>query len=135
MKLDQLIEYNKINIFPQKLCRKWGRETSSRPPFIFKKSLKWGESQYISKALNLANHINKLHKTLDYWSRDVLNFNFPVKGLGLVYLTHICMVFQEKCFSCYILLTNQISLSDCLFFSRSWAICVLQLFVNQTVTS
>ena len=35
MKFGQLIEYNKINIFLQKLCRKWGKETSSRPLFIF----------------------------------------------------------------------------------------------------
>ena len=45
------------------------------------------------------------------------------------------MIFQEKCFSCYILLTDQISLSDCLYFSRYLAICVLKLFVNQAVTS
>ena len=38
------------------------------------------------------------------------------------------MIFQEKCFSCYILLTDQILLSDYLYFSRYWAICVLQLF-------
>ena len=35
MKFDQLIEYNKRNLFLQKLCRKWGWETSSRPHFIF----------------------------------------------------------------------------------------------------
>ena len=35
MELGQLIEYNKINIFLQKLCRKWGRETSSRGISIF----------------------------------------------------------------------------------------------------
>ena len=37
--------------------------------------------------------------------------------------------------ACYILLTDQISLSDCLYFLRYWAICVLWLFVNQVVTS
>ena len=35
MKLGQLIRCNKGNIFLQKLCRKWGQETISRPPFIF----------------------------------------------------------------------------------------------------
>ena len=35
MKFSQLIEYYKTNIFLQKLCRKWGKETSSRPLFIF----------------------------------------------------------------------------------------------------
>ena len=37
MKLGQLIEYNNRNIFIQKLCKKRGRETSSRPLFIFLK--------------------------------------------------------------------------------------------------
>ena len=34
-KFGQLTEYNKRNIFFQKLYGKWGRETSSRPLFIF----------------------------------------------------------------------------------------------------
>ena len=35
MKSGQLIEYNERNIFVQKLCGKWGRETTSRLLFIF----------------------------------------------------------------------------------------------------
>ena len=35
MKFGQLTEYNKTNIFLQVLCRKWGKETSSWPLFIF----------------------------------------------------------------------------------------------------
>ena len=38
MKLGQLIERNKRNIFLQKLCRKWGKETSSRPLYFLKAS-------------------------------------------------------------------------------------------------
>ena len=38
-KLGLVKEYNKINIFLQKSCRKEGRETSSRPLFVFKKAL------------------------------------------------------------------------------------------------
>ena len=34
MKFSQVIEYNKINIFLKKSCRKRGRETSSRPFFV-----------------------------------------------------------------------------------------------------
>ena len=34
MKFCQLVEYDKRNIFLQKLCGKWGSETSSRPIFI-----------------------------------------------------------------------------------------------------
>ena len=35
MKLGQFAEYNKINTFLQKSCRKWGQKTSSRPFFTF----------------------------------------------------------------------------------------------------
>ena len=35
MKFGQLIEYIKRNIFLQKLCWEWGKETSSRPLFVF----------------------------------------------------------------------------------------------------
>ena len=45
------------------------------------------------------------------------------------------MLFQQKCSSCYILLTDQILLPGSLYFLRYWAICVFQLFVNQVVTS
>ena len=46
MKFGQLIEHNNRNIFLQNLCGKWGIETSSRPLFIFNKSLIWGESKW-----------------------------------------------------------------------------------------
>ena len=41
MKFGQLIDYNKRKTFFQKSCGTWGRETSSRPHFIFLKSLIW----------------------------------------------------------------------------------------------
>ena len=50
----------------------------------------------------------------------MLNFDFLEKDLGIVSLPHLCMIFQEKCFSCYTLLTNQISLPDYLYFLRYW---------------
>ena len=39
MKFGQLIEWNKRNIFRQKLFRERGGEASSRPPFVFLKNL------------------------------------------------------------------------------------------------
>ena len=138
-----LIEYNHRNISLQKLCGKWGRATSSRPLFISLKSCIWGESTrsaayfyYISKALNLSYNKSKRYKNLDYWSIDMHNFNFSEKGLELVSSPHFVCDFLKKCFSCCIPLTDHsISSSDCLYFSRYWPICVLQLFVNQAVTS
>ena len=44
----------------------------------------------------------------------MLNFDFSQKGLHSI----LCMAFQEKFFSCYILLTDQIPLRHCLYFLR-----------------
>ena len=56
----------------------------------------------------------------------MLNFNFPEKGLGLVSPAH----FEDYSS----LSTDQISLSDYLYFSRYWAIYAFQLFIDQAVT-
>ena len=72
--------------------------------------------------------IKNLYRTLGYWFRDMLNFYFLEKSLGK-FLHHIlCIIFQGKCFSCYILLTDQMSLPDWFYFLKYWAIFVLQLF-------
>ena len=63
----------------------------------------------------------------------MLNFNFSEKGKGLVSSPHFVYDFSRKIF--VMLLTDQISLSDCLYFSRYWEICVLQLSVNQAAMS
>ena len=46
-----------------------------------------------------------------------------------------CITFEGKFFTCYSPLIDQVSWSSCFYFLRYWAICVLQLFVNQVVTS
>ena len=79
--------------------------------------------------LNLSYNENNLYKTLGYWSRDMLNFNFSEKGLWLVSLPDSVYDFSRKMFLMF-LLTDQVSLSDCLYFSRDWAIYVIQLFAN-----
>ena len=65
----------------------------------------------------------------------MLNFGFFDKGLGIVSPGHFVYDFQQKCSSCYILLTDQILLVGCVYFLRYWEICVLQLLVNQVATS
>ena len=87
----------------------------------------------ISIALNLAYNKSKLYKTLDYRSRDMLNFDFFRKVSGNSFST--AFFFEEKCFSCYILSTDQMSLPDCLYFLRYCTICVLQLLILQVVKS
>ena len=46
----------------------------------------------------LAYNKNKLYKTLEYWSRDMLNFNFSEKGLALVSPPHFAYDFSRKMF-------------------------------------
>ena len=65
----------------------------------------------------------------------MLNFDVFKKGLGMVSPPHFVYDFScVTCFSCYILLTDKILLSDCFYFLRYWEMCVLQLFVYQVVT-
>ena len=45
LKFGQVIEYNKRNIFLEKSCRNRGKETSSRPLFVFKKSFIKGQGK------------------------------------------------------------------------------------------
>ena len=60
---------------------------------------------------------NKLHKTL---SRDMFNFDFVEKGLRIVFSPYfvydIWFCVSYLCISCYTLLTDQIPLSDCLWY-------------------
>ena len=81
----------------------------------------WGLLKYIE---------SKLQTTWFYLISSV----FWKTGLELASLPHFCMIFEEKYFSCYILLTDQISLSGCINFVRYWTVRVLQLFFNQVVT-
>ena len=46
-----------------------------------------------------------------------------------VFLPHFSVVFEGR----YILLTDQISLPNCIYFLRYWGIYVLYLFVGQSV--
>ena len=59
----------------------------------------------VSKYFDIPQLAIQLYKTLDYWSQNMLKFNFSEKGLGLISPSHF---FQEKYFSCSILLTDQI---------------------------
>ena len=102
MKFGQLIEYDKRNTFLQKSYRKWAGRLDPCL-FLFKKSFiqsksKWSAAQYISIALKVAYNKNKLYKNLDYWSRDVLNFEFLQKGLGVVSPTHFVYDLSRKVF-------------------------------------
>ena len=46
----------------------------------------------------MAYNKNKLYKTLDYRSRDMLNFGFLEKGLGIVSSSHFVNDFSREMF-------------------------------------
>ena len=54
--------------------------------------------QYISIDLISAYNKNKQYKTLDFWFRDMVNFNFSKKSLGLVSPPHFVYGFSRKIF-------------------------------------
>ena len=54
--------------------------------------------------LHLTYNKSKLYKPLDYWSGDMVNFHFVENGSGIVFDHILCTTFQEKCFSCNIIL-------------------------------
>ena len=49
-------------------------------------------------ALKLTYSKNKLYKSLDYWSRDILNFDFLEKSLGIVSPPYFLYDFSTKMF-------------------------------------
>ena len=57
-----------------------------------------GYFQYILLALNLQYNKNKLYKSLDCRSTDMLNFGFSGKGLGILSLPHFVYDFSRKVF-------------------------------------
>ena len=89
---------------------------------------------YISIVFNVANNKNKLmdYQTIDSVIYSILIFQERIQEQFLHHI--LCMIFQEKCLSFHILLTDQISLSDWPYLLRFQAICVLQLFVCQVMT-
>ena len=136
MKIGQLIEYNTRNIFIEKLYTKYGGEASPRP---FHKNQNW---------TYLWTNSLKCYKVCFYcmFKSKVYQNIFKLKCRTLVFILYkaffflkkkkkiwnsssclaFCMTLEEKYFSSYILLTDEISLPGSLYFLR---------FVAQPVTS
>ena len=107
MKFGHLIEHNKMNIFLQKLCENESVRLVPDLFFIFLKKLyiRWKQVDctlvaiaLMSIALNLQCNKNKMCKTLEYWSRHMLNFHFSENGLGQVSPTHFAYDFSKNIF-------------------------------------
>ena len=138
MKFGQLIEYNKIFFLKSHAENKAGRLIRDLL-LLFKKSFICGKSkwpaasfQYILIGLNMAYNKNKLYETFGYWSEDMLKSDLLEQDLGIISSLHFVNV--SKKFS-RVILPDQISLTDCLYFLRYQSTCVLHMFVFQVVTS
>ena len=142
MKIGQLIDCNINNVFLEKSCTTCGRETIPR---LFSKKIKiWHTSgsivrsciQFVLVVSQVEGHQNILkvrRRPLTFTSYKGLCKTKT--GLERVSLPHFLHDFEEKYFSCCVLLPDQISLPGCIFLMGYWAICALQVFVNQIKTS
>ena len=100
MKFGQLIEYNKNNIFLQKLCSKRGNETSSIPHFVFLKSLRLGLVNFwkIMKNWKIGSLYSKFNA--DYESTNIFLYEsiFQIFSilLHLLFFTHLAFSKKKK---------------------------------------
>ena len=78
-------------MFLQNWSRKWGKETSSRPLFIFQKSFILNKCKW--KFPTLTYNKRKLCEASDCWSRDMLNSDFFLKKKEVS-----CTIYPRKIF-------------------------------------
>ena len=140
IKFGQLLEYNMRNNIT--LYIKSGGGTVPRP-FLKSQNL---ACLWISSLNIYTVFVFIVCQVVDYWNILALScrplvftsykaFQIHKKGIEL-FLNYswtiliFCMTFEEKHFSCYILLTEKIPLSGYLYFGRYWAIGVFYLLVN-----
>ena len=138
MTFAQLVDYDKKNIFLQKSSRKWGRKTSSRPLFDFSKRFIYEvEASGLQISFNIFRWLLTSHTMKINFRLLVLRyaqFSFFRKVSENSFSSTICVsFFKRKCFSCCILLTDKISLSDCFYFLRyqEIIICIATVFLTR----
>ena len=89
----------------------------------------------MSIALNLAYSENKLYKTFDYWSKDMFNFDFLEKGLGIVSPANFVYDFSRKIFLMLRSINWPNLIVSLLLLPEILDKCASQLFFSQVVTS
>ena len=138
MKIGQLIEYNMRNIFREKSCKKYGEETIPRAnsrAYLWIHSLNFYATYfYCMSSLELFSILKLRCRPLAFTSYKAF-LKKTKRVLELVPWFIFWIIFEEKYLYRYVLLPDQLSLSDCFYFVRYWVTCVLQLFVDQVVTS
>ena len=94
----QSTEYNMRYIFILKSRRRWGTETSSTYLFFLISSGRHFSFNISWKTRTWTCSKSKLYKTLYCHSRDIINFNFLEKDLGLVSWPYFVYDFSKKIF-------------------------------------
>ena len=142
LEIGQVGEYNKRNIFLQTHAKIEAGRLVPNFFLLFKKALHEVKASSMQLSFNhfrqsstqqtIKTKYIKL-QNVDPEICSILVFQKTVweKFLNLI----LCMIFQEKCFSSCILVTDQFSLPGYLYFLRYQSLFVQQLFVNQAVTS
>ena len=105
---------------------------------FFKKALYEVKASGLQFSFNIFQQVSTLHTLITNYIK-VLDFDLEICSILIFqkrvwgeFLHHILlMIVKEKYFSCYILLTDQISLSDCLYFLRYWAIYYCNCFLTR----
>ena len=122
IKFGQLIEYNMRNIFSWK---KTQNVVEKLLPDPFLKNQNWAYLWINSLKFYSVCFYCMPSWRLAYTSYKAFFKNKKSYGIRRIFRIRIRRIFAEKCFSCYTLLPDQISLRCCLYFVRYWAICVL----------
>ena len=120
MKIGQVIEHNNKNNF-SKITQKMRQETSFQTSFYLIKPLHEVKASGLQLSFNILRQSSPLHaiKTncikLLAIDPEICSILIVQKRVWKQFLHHIlCIIFQKNCFSCYVLLTDHISLPDCL---------------------
>ena len=101
IKFGQLIEYNKRFVFFKNYTENKARRLV--PDLFIFSNMTWKQvvRSLVSTLFDSPQLVikkTKLYKTLDHWSRDMLNYNFSEKSLGLVSPAHFVYDFSRKLF-------------------------------------
>ena len=139
--LVSLIQYNMKTIFLEKSYTEYGEQTFQTLFWKIKIArtsglLVWSFILFVFTVYQVEDYWNIL-KLLRYAADRLLLPHIKIfkkiktrTSLELVSQPHFCIIFEEKYFSCCILLIDQLSLPGCPYFARYGAICLLQLFLT-----
>ena len=78
-----------------------------------------------SLPIYIKTKVQKLHAFMLITCFDFIKIFLKNKVWNYSHCLIFCKIFEEKYLLCYILLYEQISLPDCIYFMRYWRICAI----------